>query len=36
MEQAKPQELNIIKDTNPLLECFNIKESDIGIGGMNL
>lgn len=32
MEQAKPQELNVIKDINPLLECFNIKESDIGIG----
>ena len=32
MEQAKPREINKIKDINPLLECFNIEEKHIGIG----
>lgn len=33
MEQAMPQELNKIKDIDPLLECLNIQAEDIGIEG---
>ncbi|CCQ96943.1 Phenazine biosynthesis protein PhzF family [[Clostridium] ultunense Esp] len=32
MEQSKPKDLGIIEDLDLLLDCFNIKKKDIGIG----